>query len=92
MEKSLDVTISVEGLTDLIYTIRGVQVMVDRDLAQVYRIENKRLNEQVKKKSSRFPNSFRFQLTDTETVELVANCDRFQPIIHSSEVKYGHTS
>lgn len=91
MEKSLDVTIAVEGLTDLIYTIRGVQVMIDRDLAQVYRIENKRLNEQVKRNSSRFPNSFRFQLTDTETVELVANCDRFQPIKHSSSNPYAFT-
>jgi hypothetical protein len=91
MEKSLDVTIAVEGLTDLIYTIRGVQVMIDRDLAQVYRIENKRLNEQVKRNSSRFPDSFRFQLTDAETVELVANCDRFQPIKHSSSNPYAFT-
>ncbi len=49
-----------------IYTIRGVQVMLDRDLAELYGVEVKRLNEQVKRNIERFPQEFRFQLTAKE--------------------------
>lgn len=62
--------------------------MVDRDLAELYEVEVKRLNEQVKRNSSRFPAQFRFQLTDTEKNELVANCDRFDMLKHSSSNPY----
>lgn len=47
-----------------IYTIRGVQVMLDEDLALLYGVESKRLNEQVKRNIERFPEKFRFQLTE----------------------------
>lgn len=57
------------------FTIHGVQVMVDRDLAELYAVEPKRLNEQVKRNSERFPEQFRFQLSKEEKNELVANCD-----------------
>jgi hypothetical protein len=67
-----------------IFTIRGVQVMVDRDLAEMYQAEVKRLNEQVKRNKDRFPMQFRFQLTNIEKNELVANCDRFENLKHSS--------
>lgn len=49
-----------------IYTIRGVQVMLDRDLADLYGVETKRLNEQVKRNVQRFPEEFMFQLTKKE--------------------------
>ena len=49
-----------------IYTLRNVQVMLDRDLAELYGVETKRLNEQVKRNIARFPESFRFQLTKDE--------------------------
>ncbi|MDP3360019.1 MAG: ORF6N domain-containing protein [Lutibacter sp.] len=67
-----------------IFTIRGIQVMVDRDLAEMYQAEVKRLNEQVKRNKDRFPMQFRFQLTNIEKNELVANCDRFENLKHSS--------
>lgn len=67
-----------------IFTIRGRQVMVDRDLAELYQVDTKRLNEQVKRNSERFPEKFRFQLDDQEKTELVANCDRFKTLRHSS--------
>ena len=73
-----------ERIQDRIFSIRGVQVMVDRDLAYLYQVENKRLNEQVKRNSTRFPEAFRFQLTDVEKNELVANCDRFGSLKHST--------
>lgn len=53
-------------IQDNIYTIRGVQVMIDEDLAVLYGVESKRLNEQVKRNIERFPQKFRFQLTQEE--------------------------
>lgn len=67
-----------------IFSIRGFQVMIDRDLAELYKVEVKRLNEQVKRNIGRFPETFRFQLSDAEKKELVANCDRFNSLKHSS--------
>ena len=49
-----------------IFTIRGVPVMLDYHLAELYNVENKRLNEQVKRNDKRFPDSFIFQLSNTE--------------------------
>lgn len=49
-----------------IYTIRGLQVMLDRDLAMLYEVEAKRLNEQVKRNKERFPSDFMFQLSEEE--------------------------
>ena len=60
-----------------ILTIRGVQVMLDRDLAELYQVPTKRLNEQVKRNAARFPEQYMFALTKGEMRELVANCDRF---------------
>ena len=67
-----------------IFTIRGLQVMIDRDLAEMYGVAPKRLNEQVKRNIDRFPTKFRFQLSDNEKNELVANCDRLSPLKHST--------
>ena len=67
-----------------IFTIRGVQVMLDRDLAELYGVATKRLNEQVKRNVERFPSTFMFQLSLGEMRELVANCDRFKSMKHSS--------
>lgn len=47
-----------------ILTLRGKQVMIDRDLAELYGVETKRLNEQVKRNVERFPEHFRFQLSN----------------------------
>lgn len=56
----------VEEIKNLIFSIRGFQVMVDADLAELYGVETKRLNEQVKRNLDRFPKGFYFQLTDAE--------------------------
>ena len=55
-----------DGIRTRILTIRGVQVMLDRDLAELYGVPTKRLNEQVKRNARRFPASFMFQLTKAE--------------------------
>ena len=75
---------SAQHITNRIFTIRGEQVMLDRDLAEMYQVQVKRLNEQVRRNINRFPESFRFQLSNEEKDELVANCDRFEPLKHSS--------
>ena len=76
---------------DKIFTIRGMQVIVDRDLAELYGIETKRLNQQANRNVKRFPPSFRFKLSVEEKDELVANCNRFETMKHSSSLPYVFT-
>ena len=57
---------SADIIRSRILTIRGVQVMLDRDLAELYGVPTKRLNEQVKRNARRFPNNFMFQLSKAE--------------------------
>ena len=83
--------ISIGSIRDMIFTFRGLQVMINKDLAELYEVPTKRLNEQVKRNINRFPNNFRFQLTDNEKDELVANCDRFKKLKHSSVNPYAFT-
>lgn len=60
------VQLKIDEIKNKIFTFRGVQVMIDRDLAKLYEIPTKRLNEQVKRNLERFPEEFMFQLTDQE--------------------------
>ncbi len=59
--------IPLEGIERRIYLIRGHKVMLDRDLADIYGVSTSRLNEQVKRNRSRFPEDFMFRLTALET-------------------------
>ena len=59
-------TIVPQEIRNLIYTIRGRQVMLDSDLATLYHVETKILNKAVKRNIERFPEKFCFQLTDEE--------------------------
>ena len=56
----------------MIYEVRGYQVMLDADLAEIYQVETKRLNEAVKRNKDRFPPEFMFQLTQTEYDNLMS--------------------
>jgi hypothetical protein len=58
--------ISFDGIQNRIYSIRGLQVMIDRDLAELYDVETKVLNQAVKRNIDRFPNAFMFQLSSVE--------------------------
>ena len=80
-----------EDIARLILNIRGMQVMVDRDLAVLYGVETKRLNEQVRRNIERFPERFRFQLTKEETDKVVANCDHLKPLKYSKVTPYVFT-
>ena len=79
------------NIENRILVLRGQQVMLDRDLAELYGVETKRLNEQVRRNLERFPEHFCFPLNETEKKELVANCDRFRTLKHSSFNPYVFT-
>lgn len=57
-------------IEDMIYEVRGVQVMLSSDIAKLYNVETKVLNQTIKRNINRFPNSFCFQLNDVEIEEL----------------------
>ncbi len=61
-----------ENVISKIYLLRGQKVMLDRDLAEMYGVKTRRLNEQVKRNVIRFPERFMFQRTDTETERMVS--------------------
>jgi hypothetical protein len=66
MEEKAPTVLTEEYLMSKIYIIRGVQVMLDADLAEIYGYTTKRFNEQVKNNIERFDKEERFQLTDNE--------------------------
>lgn len=57
---------SLQEVENKIFTVRGAQVMIDRDLAEMYQVETRVLNQAVKRNIDRFPEKFRFQLTEDE--------------------------
>ena len=75
-------------ISSRILILRREQVMIDSDLAELYGVTTKRLNEQVKRNIARFPSDFMFQLNENEKNELVAKCDRFNNMKHSSVNPY----
>ena len=80
-----------ESIEQKILLIRGQKVLLDRDLAELYGVTTKRLNEQVKRNYDRFPDDFMFLLTPKEKQELVAKCDRFKTLKHSTSLPYVFT-
>ncbi len=83
--------ITIDNIKTKIYTIRDLQVMLDSDLALIYGVTTKRLNEQVKRNIERFPESFRFQLNKLEKNELVAKCDHLENLKFSTSLPYVFT-
>ena len=83
--------IPTDRLDSAILEIRGERVMLDYDLATVYGVTTKVLNQAVKRNLDRFPADFVFELTLDEKDELVTNCDRLATLKHSSSVPYAFT-
>ena len=81
----------VEQLAQLILVLRGQRVMLDADLARVYAVSTKRLNEQVKRNRARFPADFMFRLTVKEKAEVVASCDHLRSLKFSPVRPYAFT-
>jgi hypothetical protein len=74
-----------------IIIIRGHKALLDADLAAIYGVSTKRLNQQVKRNQRRFPADFSFQLTRTERDEVVANCDHLANLRFSPSMPYAFT-
>jgi len=73
-------------VTAKILEIRGKKVMLDKDLARLYGVSTKALNQAVKRNTGRFPDDFMFRLTEYEKKELVTKCDQFNKMKHSSSL------
>jgi len=82
-KRKKELVIPDELVMSKILLIRGKKVMIDRDLAELYGVPTKRLNEQVKRNIKRFPKDFMFQLTVKEKDEAVANCDHLGQLLWS---------
>jgi len=80
-----------ESVLNKILLIRGKKVMIDKDLAGLYGVTTKRLNEQVKRNQKRFPEDFMFQITQEEKDEVVANCDHLATLKYSVNLPYAFT-
>lgn len=74
-----------------ILLIRGQKVMLDADLAELYGVETKRLNEQMRRNIERFPVDFMFRLSAEEKAEVVANCDHLAKLKYSATLPYAFT-
>lgn len=83
--------IPVEAIENKTLLIRGLKVMIDFDIAQLYGGITKRLNEQVKRNRKRFPGDFMIQLSKQEKLDVVANCDHLKNLKFSSSLPYAFT-
>ncbi len=77
--------VSSDVVEQRIFLIRGHRVMIDRDLAELYGVETKYLNRQVRRNKERFPHEFMFQLTQKERDEVVTICH------HLKAIKFSHS-
>lgn len=86
--------VATEQITEKIYHIRGTKVMLDRDLASLYRVETKYLKQSVRRNINRFPDDFMFELSKEEFAELksqIANIDsdkknlRYSPMVFTEQ-------
>jgi len=80
-----------ELIMNKILIVRGIKVMIDSDLAELYGVTTKRLNEQVKRNVKRFPEDFMFQVTEKEKQKVVANCDHLKRLKFSPNLPYVFT-
>ena len=74
-----------------IFAIRGVQVMLAPDLADLYQVETRVFNQSVKRNIKRFPDNFRFQLTKDELDEVITNCDNPDRLRFSPQAPFAFT-
>ena len=81
----------VAQIEQCILLVRGQKVMIDADLAQLYGVQTKALNQAVKRNAQRFPPDFMFQLLPIEKAEVVTNCDHLARLRFSKSLPYVFT-
>ena len=79
-------------IEDMIYEIRGKQVMLDSDLAKLYGVETKRINEAVKNNIDKFPDDFYFELTKEDDEFLRSKFSTFKESLKNRKYFYRHKS
>jgi hypothetical protein len=84
-------TLPIERITNKIFFIHNQNVILDSDLAVLYGVTTKALNQAVKRNEKRFPSDFMFRLTKEEKKELVTNCDRLEKLKHSTSLPRAFT-
>lgn len=87
----MSATVLLPRIEARIQTIRGQRVMIDSDLAEVYGVLTKALNQAVKRNAGRFPGDFMFQLNEAEKTEVVTNCDHLRKLKFSKVLPYAFT-
>jgi len=83
--------VPLELIEDIILSLRGQRVMLDRDLAALYGTTTKVFNQAVKRNEAKFPSDFRFQLTDEEKKEVVTKRDHLKSLKYSPVLPYAFT-
>jgi hypothetical protein len=83
--------IAIELVAAKILIVRGKKIMLDSDLAEMYEVSTKRLNEQVKRNLERFPQDFMFQMTEKEKRDVVAKCDHLSALKFSYQLPHVFT-
>ena len=76
--------LEMEVIESLILEINGQKLLLDKDVAMIYGVETKRINEAVKNNPDRFPQDYIIEIDDSSKKELVENFDRFKTLKHSS--------
>jgi ORF6N domain len=84
-------TVIASRIESRILVVRGLRVMIDADLAELYGVPTKVLNQAVKRNAPRFPSDFMFQLNAQEKTEVVTNCDRLQKLKFSKAMPQAFT-
>lgn len=81
----------IQNVENKVIIVREQQVIVDRDVAELYGVETKKINQAVSRNIDKFPDGYRFFLNAEEKKELVTNCDRFEPLKHSTVMPQAFT-
>ena len=81
--------VSLDGIDDYIYVVRGHNVMLDTDLALLYQVSVRRLKEQVKRNHRRFPDDFLMELSVAETIRLLSSRSQNATLKRGHNIKYG---
>ena len=83
--------VAIDEIRSRIFTIRGVQVILAPDLADMYQVETRIFNQAVKRNLKRFPDNFRFQLTKEELEEVITKCDNPDRLRFSPQLPFAFT-
>jgi phage regulator Rha-like protein len=86
--KKMKTPVTVEQINGMIRTIRGVRVLLDRDLAKIYRVPTKAFNQAVKRNQLRFPEDFMFRLTQEEAKALQVSWSQTVTLKRGQNIKY----